>query len=174
MRLDSLIHIAKAVATMLEGERLVVCGSASLLAIFPELGELKSSPLLSIYDVDFILYPYEEEIGMMLDESFGEDRKFHQRFGYHADIVRLKVTETFPQGWEDRLVPLEDLSSVYCLDPHDMAAAKCIVGREKDRSQISYLIGKSYLKKPILKQRVLEINLSPTILDKAQGFIQTI
>jgi len=40
MRLDSLKHIARAVAAMLDGDRLVVFGSASLLASFPELGDL--------------------------------------------------------------------------------------------------------------------------------------
>ncbi len=102
MRLDSLIHITKAVTAMLEGERLIVFGSASLLASFPELGEMVGSPLLTTYDADIIPYPFEEEVGMLLDEAFGEDRKFHQRYGYHADIVRPKVTETFPVEWENR------------------------------------------------------------------------
>jgi hypothetical protein len=159
---------------MLEGERLVVFGSASLLASFPELGEMKDSPLLTTYDADIIPYPFEEEVGMMLDESFGEERKFHQRFGYHADIVRPKVTETFPNDWEQRLVPLADLKSVYCLDPHDMAAAKCLIGREKDRCQLSFLIEKNYLNTLVIKQRLSEINVSPSLLEKAQHFIQSL
>jgi hypothetical protein len=97
MRLDSLKHLVRAVAAMLDGDRLVVFGSASLLASFPELGDLEGSPLLQTYDADVIPYPFEEEVGMMLDESFGEDRVFNQPLGYHADIVRPKVTETIPK-----------------------------------------------------------------------------
>jgi len=40
MRLDSLKHIARSVQTMMEAERVIVFGSASLLASFPELGEM--------------------------------------------------------------------------------------------------------------------------------------
>ena len=141
MRLDSLIHITKAVTAMLEGDRLVVFGSASLLASFPELGDLDGSPLLATYD---------------------------------ADIVRPKVTETFPRSWEERLVPLTDLQSVFCLDPHDMAATKCLVGRAKDKGQINFLIEKGYIKTELLKQRVSEISLSSTLLEKAHSFIQTL
>ena len=174
MRLDSLIHITKAVTAMLEGERLIVFGSASLLASFPELGEMVGSPLLTTYDADIIPYPFEEEVGMLLDEAFGEDRKFHQRYGYHADIVRPKVTETFPVEWENRLVPLAGLESVFCLDPYDMAAAKCLIGRNKDRNQLNFLIEKNYLDTDLLKRRVAEINISSALVEKADSFIQTL
>ena len=93
---------------------------------------------------------------------------------YDADIVRPKVTETFPRSWEERLVPLTDLQSVFCLDPHDMAATKCLVGRAKDKGQINFLIEKGYIKTELLKQRVSEISLSSTLLEKAHSFIQTL
>ncbi len=159
---------------MLEGERLVIFGSASLLASFSELGTLTDSPLLTTYDVNIIPYPFEEEIGLMLDESFGEDRKFHQRYGYHADIVRPKMTETFPRDWEKRLVPLAEISSLMCLDPHDMAAAKCLLGREKDRMQLSFLIKKNYLKTDLIKQRITGINISRMLLEKANHFAHSL
>lgn len=95
MRLDSLKHIARSVQTMMEADRLVVFESSALLASFPELGEIADSPLQSTYDADLIPYPFTESTGLMLDEAFGEGRGFHQQFGYHADIVRPKVTETF-------------------------------------------------------------------------------
>lgn len=140
MRLDSLEHIATSVLSMTGGERVIVFGSASLLASFPELGEQQDSPLKATYDADLIPFPFEEEIGLMLDEAFGEDRTFHQYFGYHADIVRPSVTETFPLGWDDRLIPLNSNDKILCLDPHDLAAVKCVIGRPKDHTQLSYLI----------------------------------
>ncbi len=174
MRLDSLKHIARAVSAMLDGDRLVVFGSASLLASFPELGEQEGSPLMQTYDAGLIPYPFEESVGLMLDEAFGEDRGFHQRFGYHADIVRPQITETFPEGWEDRLVILEDVDSVYCLESHDMAAAKCLVGREKDRCQLQFLIKGGYLDPEMLKRRVSDIDLTPKMVVKVHQFLDSV
>ena len=173
MRLDSLKHITRAVCAMLDGDRLVVFGSASLLASYPDLGELKDGPLMSTYDVDLIPYPFEEEVGMMLDESFGEDRVFHQRFGYHADIVRPKVTGTFPDGWEDRLLLLEEGTPVFCLEPHDMAAAKCLIARDKDRTQLSFLLSHGYLDFALLKLRLSEIKLTPQMIVKSHRFLDS-
>ncbi len=59
MRLDSLKHIARSVQAMMEAERLIVFGSASLLASFPVLGELPESPLQTTYDAYLIPYPFE-------------------------------------------------------------------------------------------------------------------
>lgn len=174
MRLDSLKHITRAVAAMLDGDRVVVFGSASLLASFPELGDLEGSPLQQTYDADLIPYPFEESVGMMLDEAFGEDRGFHQRFGYHADIVRPKVTETFPEKWEERLLPLAGTDSVFCVEPHDMAAAKCLVGREKDRKQLSFLLSHNYLQADLLEKRVGEILLSSKVSIKAHRFLASL
>ena len=173
MRLDSLKHITRAVCAMLDGDRVIVFGSASLLASYPDLGELKDSPLMSTYDVDLIPYPFEEEVGMMLDESFGEDRVFHQRFGYHADIVRPKVTETFPNGWESRLLLLDEANRVFCLEPHDMAAAKCLIARDKDRNQLSFLLSHGYLDFTLLKLRLSEIELSSKMIVKSHRFLDS-
>lgn len=65
---------------------------------------------------------------MMLDEAFGQDRGFHQRYGYHADIVRPKVTETFPDGWQERMLTLEDLERVYFLE-HQLLDAQVLRAR---------------------------------------------
>jgi hypothetical protein len=102
MRLDSLKHLVRAVAAMLDGDRLVVFGSASLLASFPELGDLEGSSLLQTYD---------------------------------------------------------------------MAATKCLVGRNKDREQLQYLLNADYLSPRKLKNRVAEIELSPQMIVKSHRFL---
>jgi len=171
MRLDSLKHLTRSVQAMMEADRLVVFGSASLLAAYPELGELADSPLLSTYDADLIPYPFEEEIGMMLDEAFGEDRGFHQRYGYHADIVRPKVTETFPSGWESRLRSLDGLVDVFFLEPHDMAAVKCLVGRDKDGTQLAYLLQNGMLDAEKLRSRIDQLSTSSEKLLQGHRFL---
>jgi hypothetical protein len=56
-------------------------------------------------------------------------------FGYYADPVD-EGTATLPAGWKARLINLppgdtEGVSGL-CLDPHDLAIAKYVAGREKD------------------------------------------
>jgi hypothetical protein len=174
MRLESLKHIARSVQTMMEAERIIVFGSASLLVSFPELAELPESPLQTTYDADLIPYPFEEEIGRMLDEAFGEDRGFHQKYGYHADIVRPKVTETFPSQWESRLLPIDGLNEVYVIEPHDMAAVKCLVAREKDRRQLAYLLAEGLLDVAVLRNRIDEINLPAEKLADCHAFLDEV
>ena len=172
MRLDSLIHLAKAVLAMAEVDRVVVFGSASLLAKFPELGDSEETPFSQTYDADLIPFPFEEEIGLMLDEAFGEDRVFHQRFGYHADIVRPVVAETFPAKWEERLILLPDVEGVECLEPHDMAAVKCLIGREKDRTQLRYLIAAGLLDTRVVKERLTEIRMTEKQILSSHRFLR--
>ena len=174
MRLDSLKHIARSVQAMMEAERLIVFGSASLLASFPVLGELPESPLQTTYDAYLIPYPFEEEVGMMLDDAFGEDREFHRRYGYHADIVRPKITETFPEDWEQRLLLLEGLDRVFFLEPHDMAAAKCIVAREKDAVQLSYLLREGMLDQEIIRNRINQIQMKSEKLASTHEFLDAV
>ena len=64
-----------------------------------------------------------------------QDSPFHQSFGYYADPVD-DTTAVLPKGWKGRLVnlPPGDTEGVLglCLDPHDLAIAKYVAGREKD------------------------------------------
>jgi len=171
MRLDSLIHLASAVVAMAEAERVIVFGLAALLATYPELGELPDSPLHATYDVDLIPFPFEDEIGVMLDEAFGEDRTFHQRYGYHADIVCPKVAELFPKGWEQRLIQLNGDAHILCLEPHDMACAKCVAARPKDRVQLLYLLKAEMLDAALIKDRLETLSVDSGTIAKAQNFL---
>jgi len=103
--------------------------------------------------------------------AFGQDRGFHQRYGYHADIVRPKVTETFPSGWEARLLSMEGLDRAYCLEPHDMAAGKCLVGREKDAQQLAWLLREKRLDEKMLRERINLIEISVEQQAKCHTFL---
>jgi hypothetical protein len=66
----------------------------------------------------------------------GQDSPFHEEFGYYADPVD-ETTAVLPKGWKKRLVKLpagetEGITGM-CLDPHDLAIAKYVADREKDR-----------------------------------------
>ena len=107
MTLSALQHIIRAAQALAEDKTILVLGSASLLASFPQLGN-DDSPLAATYDADLCPDPFDELTGVMLDEALGENRAYYVRHGYHADILRDSILETLPTGWRDRLVPIPD------------------------------------------------------------------
>ena len=145
MRLGALKHMAEVVRAMARPGRIIVIGSSSLFASFPEI-DSEDGPLAKTNDADLIVLPFEEQVGVMLHDALGADEEFHQRHGYYADILRPIGLEELTPGWEERLVPLpgmEDL--VFCLHPNDMAVCKLRAGRPKDVALLAILIRKGLL-----------------------------
>ena len=159
MRLDSLKHLTRVVAETAEVEKIVVFGSASLLPWFPVLGDDHGGPLSRTFDADMVPLPFDEEVGMMLFKTFGRLRAFHNHFGYYADIVRPFAFEQFPPGWEDRLMAVPDVERAFCIEPHDMAAAKCQAGRPKDIELLALLFATGRLMPELVRERLREVPL---------------
>ena len=153
MTLDSLQHLVRAVRALADDCEVIVLGSASLLATWPDLG-IPGAPLASTFDADLCPQPFDETTARMLEEAMGEERAFHSRHGYHADILRDKIFETFPLGWQSRLVPVPDCTGANAIDPHDIAAIKLLIGRDKDIELVRYLGSKNLLSKDVVRQRL--------------------
>ncbi|BCU78261.1 DUF6036 family nucleotidyltransferase [Luteolibacter sp. LG18] len=164
MRLDSLTHLAKTALALMETGKVIVFGSASLLPSFPELGDDHGGPLERTHDADFIVEPWAEDIGVLLDNVLGNEEPFHAHFGYYADIIRPIVTEQFPKGWEERLIPLQGVERAWCLEPHDMAAAKCQAGRPKDIELLAYLFSSDRLDPAVVKTRLMEVAMREALI----------
>jgi len=171
MRLSALVHLSRAVLEMSEAESLVIFGSASLLASFPDLGDEVGSPIETTFDADIIPFPFAEDLGVMLHEAFGDGRKFHQHFGYHADIIRPEIVENFPEGWESRAVALSGIERVKCLDPHDMAAAKCRVARPKDARQLKWLAKRGVIDLGLVRERLRMIPIEVSALVEGHALL---
>lgn len=153
MDLPSLKSLVAAIRQIASNERLVVFGSGSLLGSFPSFDE--TLPLLrQSRDADFLMFPWDEELAWKIHRSVGADHDFDREHGYHADIVRPFATENFPPGWEARLLPLDGLPEVFCLEPHDMAVAKLIAGRPKDLTLLTELLKNSHLSAATLRERL--------------------
>jgi hypothetical protein len=131
MDIQALKHMATVAQAISGPRRILVFGSASLFGTFPSADE-QLEMLRRSQDADFIIQPFDEATGRTLNDAIGSDAEFAAQFGYHADIVRPFATENFPPDFESRLVPLNGCPNVFCLDPHDMAVAKLMVGRPKD------------------------------------------
>lgn len=172
MRLDSLKHLARVAGSIAETGSIIVFGSSSLLPTFPELGDDFGGPLAKTFDADFVIEPWNEEIGVLLHETLGEEESFHIHFGYYADIIRPIAFEQFPKGWQDRLVPLPDVERVFCLDPHDMAAAKCQAGRPKDVELLALLIASGRLVPALVTERLFGVAMREAMIVKSHNILK--
>ena len=153
MTLSALHHIIRAAQALAEDRDILVLGSASLLASFPELGN-PDSPLAATYDADLCPDPFDELTGTMLDEALGENRAYYLRHGYHADILRDTILETLPAGWRERLVSVPSCTAAHALEPHDLAAVKLLVGRPKDISLLAHLYTAGLVDAEVVRNRM--------------------
>jgi len=158
MNLTALQHLVGAASALADDCRLVVIGSASLLASFPDLGR-DDGPLAQTFDADLCPEPFDETTALMLDQALGESKAFHLRHGYHADIVRPTIFETLPQGWHERLVPVPCVEKALALDPVDLVAVKVLVGRPKDLCLVRLLIAENRVTWLAVADRVSQIEL---------------
>jgi hypothetical protein len=168
MNLAALQHLIRSAHALAEEVPLLVLGSASLLASFPELGD-PHGPLASTYDADLCPDPFDELTAVMLDEALGENRAYFRIHGYHADILRDSILETLPTGWRDRLIPVPETEAAHALDPHDLAAVKLLVARPKDLALIRELHSAGQLRQEIVRERIkllpIPVELLPRLLD---------
>ena len=156
MTLSALQHLIRSAQALAEDTHLLVLGSASLLASFPDLGN-HDAILSATYDADLLPQPFEELTAIMLDEALGEQRAYYRRYGYHADILRASIVDTLPQGWTERTVAIEG-TQAHALDPYDLAAVKMLVGRVKDLELVKHLVSSNRLQIDQIQER---INLLP-------------
>jgi len=129
LRSDLLKLIAEFAA--LSGENPpVIVGSQAFYAITDRLPEIARKSI----ECDFLLSSANFSKRIEIDENLGVFSEFQARNGYFADALG-KATVVLPKGWEDRLMPLSNENGdvvALCADPHDVAVAKIIAGREKD------------------------------------------
>lgn len=158
MTLGALQHLIRAAQALAEDQAILVLGSASLLASFPELGN-GEGPLTTTYAADLCPEPFDELTATMLDEALGENRAYYLRHGYHADILRSSILETLPKGWRERLVPVPGTTAALALDPNDLAAVKLRVGRPKDLALLRILHAAHLLQPATVRERLGLLNL---------------
>jgi len=123
---------------------IVIMGSQSVLGSFPPL--TLDRRLLMSAEVDVMPVAKDEHeierLSDFLHGSLGQDSYFQETNGFHVDGISIE-TAVLPKGWVHRLIPEVDPASGatgWCLDPHDLAAAKLIAGRPKDLDFVQVLI----------------------------------
>lgn len=151
MTRTALEHIIRASASIAEDDEIVVVGSQSILAQFPD------APEELVVSVEADVFPRNRpERWDLIDGSIGEESPFHRTFGYYAQGVG-EETSVLPAGWKERLVPIKNENTRgatgWCLDVHDLALAKCVAGREKGLEFLSALARHGMVRPEVLRER---------------------
>ena len=122
-------HVLLAAGRITGERQFIIVGSQSLHGKYPDLAD----DIVRSEKIDLIAKRDASRTEWL--NAIGQDSDFHEQFGYYADPVD-ETTATLPRGWKSRLVnlPPGDSGGVagLCLDPHDLAIAKYVAGREKD------------------------------------------
>ena len=139
MDLGALNHLIGEVRKVVPERRILLFGSSSLLASFPAESPTAIGVELTL-DADLFLDPDDEVFRSRLAEQLGRNRDYHQATGHFGDFVDLRLSESFPEGWRDRLVPMPGFDAVFALHPVDMAVTKVAATA---RSRLWRRLGKS-------------------------------
>lgn len=159
MNRAELEHIIRAASGVTNQADIVVIGSQSILAQFPDA----PPDLLASMEAD--VFPlHRPDLSIQVDGAIGERSLFHETFGYYAHGVD-ETTATLPSGWKNRLVPIRNLNTSgatgWCLEVHDLAASKLVAGREKDLDFVRILLSKDMIRLETLGERLGALPLAP-------------
>lgn len=141
MRGRDLRHVIRATARIAQDQGepdpiLVVIGSQAIHASYRD--SVIPTAMTMSAEADLIVVTANatdlDRFATLVDGAIGEASPFHETHGYYGQGVGPE-TATLPEGWVDRLVPIRDRASdtvAFCLEPHDLCAAKLCAGRPKD------------------------------------------
>jgi hypothetical protein len=142
-------HVLRAAGRITHEKQFIIVGSQALHGKYPDLAD----DIVRSAEVDLFAKGHPEKTESL--NSIGVYSAFHEQFGYYADPVDAN-TATLPKGWRARLVnlPPGDTEGVLglCLDPHDLAIAKYVAGREKDQQFNRQLVVRGLLSRETLLQ----------------------
>ena len=107
------------------------------------------------------LYPrnHPQAWGLLRD-GLGRRSKFFRLKGYYLDCTDPGLA-TLADGWTDRLIPFRTPRTggvtAWCLDPHDLFAAKLAAWRMKDQLFLAAMLRHKFAKPALVKTRVAEL-----------------
>ncbi|HXH25670.1 MAG TPA: DUF6036 family nucleotidyltransferase [Vicinamibacterales bacterium] len=158
MNRAALEHILRAAAAITNERDFIVIGSQAVLGQFPD------APPALLASIEADLYPRDApHKGDLIDGAIGELSAFHEAFGYYAHGVD-ESTATLPAGWAERLVPISNENTGgatgWCLEVHDLAAAKLVAGRDRDIAFVRTLVEARMVDPAVLRMRVTALPIS--------------
>ncbi|MBO0903942.1 DUF6036 family nucleotidyltransferase [Jiella sonneratiae] len=148
-------HILRAAAEITGHKLFVLVGSAAVA-----VGR-KNVPATMMITPEIDIYAPgaedSEAISDLIESNIGRDSAFHKTHGYFADGVSPQ-TATMPLGWETRTTEYEGSGCpgvlVIVPDVNDIALAKLVAWREKDRGWLTEGARYSLLSLQIMADRL--------------------
>lgn len=143
---------------------MLVVGSQSVLGTYGEFELPEEATYSEEADVFPLFDDTDATLSTQIDGVMGEMSKFHETHGFYAQGVDRR-TALLSAGWERRLVPIRNENTRYntgwCLDVHDMCAAKLLANREKDRTFVRALIEEDLVLASTIRERVEATEVDP-------------
>lgn len=177
MKREQLEHILRAASRIVDEHDFLVVGSAAALGTFDD----DQLPPEASRSDEADIAPYNDPDGgksLVVEGALGQGSQFHATFGYYADGVDFR-TAIAPAGWQDRLVSFATPGCGdgrgWCLERHDLAAAKLAAGRQKDYEFVESLLRSGLLDLATVAER-LELlprdRVLPGFLAKARTWVK--
>lgn len=155
MKRSDLEHVIRAAADISGSTDIVIIGSQAILGAYP------NPPAECVRSVEADGFPLSApEKSLEIDSIIGELSDFHSTHGYYFHGVGPE-TAKLPIGWESRLVTLANSNTLpgrgFCIEIHDLAAAKLAAYREKDLEYVKVLLDRRYIFRTTLIERVMTL-----------------
>jgi hypothetical protein len=162
-------HIIRAAGTIADDDDIVVIGSQAILGEFP------NAPVELLVSNEADVYPRaQSERSDLIDATIGEGSPFQREFGYYAHGVD-EATAVLPDGWRDRLILITGENTRFvrgwCLEVHDLAIAKYVAWREKDREFTAALARHKMVFREVLCQRLVETRVDAQLRERVSQSI---
>lgn len=172
MNRNQLEHIIRASGDVLKEDAVIIVGSQSILGSSPE-GLPREVTLSTEADVMAVSDPTGEK-ALLINGTIGEFTLFDVEYGYYAEGIEEPLCR-FPAGWRERLIPVNTPATEgvtgLCAEPHDLAVAKLLAGRDKDLKYVRALLKSGHLKPGTLLERVEGTSMSDDEMARIVGVI---
>ena len=170
-------HAIRASCAILEQPGVIVIGSQSILATWPDT-EL---PVAATQSMELDICPLADNdaqaLAMVLGGAIGELSPFNEAFGFYIDGVG-KNTATLPDDFSERLIAVSDNDTKgyvgFCIDPHDLCVAKLVAGRDKDMIFVDALIGQRFVDPRIIGRFLVHTKMPHSTRKRIEQYLQPI
>lgn len=172
MRREQLLELLREAGRVVGRDELVVIGSQAVHAV---TGTAPAEVVVS-RECDLLL-DEGDAAADALERQLGMQSTFFAERGLYVDVVPPGIP-VLPEGWRDRLVPLDAAPVVArCLEAHDLAIAKLAAGRLKDYELVAALTRQEIIDAAVLRQRIATIaepRLRAVLLARVQVAMESI
>lgn len=169
MNRAQLEHAIRTACQIIDHSEVIVIGSQAILGSFDE-SELPDDATRSMECDILPMASSEAETRLLADRIegvAGEWSPFESLHGFAIDGVDLE-TAILPDGWRARLIRVQNSNTAapggspqftgWCLEPHDLCAAKLCAGREKDHEFVRALLQAGMIDPATLTARLRAID----------------